>query len=138
MDLIPPVEFWESNPLNKSLQNKSFSRNLDIHTSTKIYFIYLGVRDFFEQCISIFEVGIWTSVQHKNVNDFLSFLFKRARFKRGEFKFILIEEDCDMICREGYVGVGNPHVHLKHINNIWEILKGAYYARNIMIVVNSK
>jgi hypothetical protein len=102
-----------------------------------LFYMPRGYR-FIWAIVSIFEVGIWTSVQHKNVNDFLSFLFKRARFKRGEFKFILIEEDCDMICREGYVGVGNPHVHLKHINNIWEILKGAYYARNIMIVVNSK
>jgi hypothetical protein len=73
-----------------SLQNKSLPRNLDIHTSTKIYFIYPGVREFFEQCFSIFEVGLWTSVQHKNVNEFFHF-YLRTRLKRGQFKVILTQ-----------------------------------------------
>jgi hypothetical protein len=43
-----------------------------------------------------------------------------------------------MIPRKGHVGVGNPHVYLKPLNKVWEIFKGAYDARNIVIVDDSK
>jgi hypothetical protein len=55
-----------------------------------------------------------------------------------QFKVILTQDDCDTIPRKGYVGVGNPNVYLKPLNKVWEILKGAYDARNIMIVDDSK
>ena len=47
----------------KYLQDKKPSRKLDIITNSNIYFIHLGVGEFLKNCLSHFEVGIWTFVQ---------------------------------------------------------------------------
>jgi len=96
-----------------SLQNKPLPRNLDIETTTKIYFICLGFRELFEQCPSYFLGWFMVIYTTKELNEFFPFLFDKIGLKMEQFKVMLIQDDCDTISKKGYVGVWNPHLYHK-------------------------
>ena len=55
-----------------------------------------------------------------------------------QFKVILTQDDRDPILWRGHVVIGNPRVYFKPLNKVWEVFKGTYDARNIVIVDDSK
>ena len=48
---------------NIYLQDKKLSREPNITANSKIYFICRGFKNFYNNCLSHFEVDFWTSMQ---------------------------------------------------------------------------
>ena len=73
------------------------------------------------------------------MDEFLPLLFRKTGLRREQFRVILTQDNCCPTQREGYDGnVGNPYVHLKPLNKVWEILIDGYDDRNTVIVDDSK
>lgn len=101
-----------------SLLENKWSREPDITTLSKIYFICPRFKEFLNNCLSHFEVGYWTSVQWKNVIELYPYLLSKNGFKREKFKFIWAQEDCTTMIRKDHPRNGNQNIYLKHLKSI--------------------
>ena len=63
-------------------------------------------------------MGVWTSTQQKNVDDFFRSLLERMGLERGQFILISTQDYSSRIAREGYHGDGNHFLFLKPLNSV--------------------